>query len=88
MNLFKTSKLLSPPLQGLDCCSDYSITFHYIKPKEMYALEFLLYHLKKPYGVQESHPDQPKQLTWDEVLERNQLDFNEITENQVFKKFV
>ena len=28
------------------CCSDTSISFHYISPQMMYVLHFLVYHLK------------------------------------------
>ena len=36
--------------QGVDAISDYPITFHYAKPKEMYMLAYFTYHLKV-YGV-------------------------------------
>lgn len=36
--------------QGLGCCSDYSISFHYMSPSDMYLMDYLLYHLK-PYGL-------------------------------------
>lgn len=36
--------------QGLDCCSDYAITFHDTSPNQMYILDYLIYHLK-PYGI-------------------------------------
>ena len=36
--------------QGLDCCSDYAITFHYVPPNMMYVFEYLVYHLK-PFGI-------------------------------------
>ena len=31
---------------GLDCCSNRSISFHYITPQEMYALEYLIYRIR------------------------------------------
>ncbi|XP_071966235.1 glycoprotein-N-acetylgalactosamine 3-beta-galactosyltransferase 1-like [Antedon mediterranea] len=39
-----------PSTEGLDCCSDNSISFHYISPQSMYLMEYLVYHMK-PFGV-------------------------------------
>ncbi|CAG9862134.1 unnamed protein product [Phyllotreta striolata] len=36
--------------QGMECCSDTAISFHYIGPHMMYEMEYLIYHLK-PFGI-------------------------------------
>ena len=32
--------------QGRNCCSPHAISFHHVKPKMMYAMDFLIYSLK------------------------------------------
>ncbi|XP_026327583.1 glycoprotein-N-acetylgalactosamine 3-beta-galactosyltransferase 1-like [Hyposmocoma kahamanoa] len=50
-----------PSQYGVDCCSDYSISFHYQSPADMYTMEFLIYKLR-PFGIQYSSGRLPKIL--------------------------
>ena len=45
---------LSYFFQGTESISDYAISFHYVPPQKMYALEFYIYHLR-PYGIESGH---------------------------------
>ncbi|XP_060086206.1 glycoprotein-N-acetylgalactosamine 3-beta-galactosyltransferase 1-like [Ylistrum balloti] len=42
--------------KGTESISDYAISFHYVPPQKMYALEFYIYHLR-PYGLESGHQD-------------------------------
>jgi glycoprotein-N-acetylgalactosamine 3-beta-galactosyltransferase len=35
---------------GINYCSDTVVSFHYIPPKKLYELEYLIYHAR-PYGI-------------------------------------
>ncbi|XP_053609624.1 glycoprotein-N-acetylgalactosamine 3-beta-galactosyltransferase 1-like [Plodia interpunctella] len=43
-------RIYYPPNTGRDCCSEYTISFHYIDNNMMYMLEYFVYHLR-PYGI-------------------------------------
>lgn len=42
--------------KGTESISDYAVSFHYVPPNKMYALEFYIYHLR-PYGIETGHQD-------------------------------
>ncbi|XP_037809511.1 glycoprotein-N-acetylgalactosamine 3-beta-galactosyltransferase 1 isoform X1 [Lucilia sericata] len=47
--------------EGLDCCSDYAISFHYVTPNQMYVYDYLIYHLR-PYGLINAPEPLPEKL--------------------------
>ncbi|XP_054767715.2 glycoprotein-N-acetylgalactosamine 3-beta-galactosyltransferase 1-like [Lytechinus pictus] len=50
-NFWYWNYIYYPRNEGYEgCCSDYSVTFHYIPPAALYNLEYLVYHLR-PFGV-------------------------------------
>ncbi|KAL5279070.1 C1GALT1.2 family protein [Megaselia abdita] len=48
-----------PTDDGRNCCSDRTISFHYISPQFMYTMEFLIYELK-PFGLKDDEDVLPK----------------------------
>ncbi|CAO1369060.1 unnamed protein product [Diamesa hyperborea] len=55
---------------SLDCCSDSVAGLHYIDPKEMYMLDYLIYHVN-PYGVEQHDDKKPPKLPLAEILRRS-----------------
>ncbi|CAG0902939.1 unnamed protein product [Darwinula stevensoni] len=39
-----------PHRRGLGCCSHTAVSFHYVKPEELYEYDYFIYKLR-PYGV-------------------------------------
>lgn len=58
--------------EGLNCCSKYTISFHYIRPRTLYTLYFLEYRLK-PYGIEYRHPP-PQKRRFSDVIRELEMD--------------
>lgn len=53
--------------EGLDCCSDNAISFHYVSPNQMYELDYLIYHLR-PYGIVFQPQPLPQKQTLEQLI--------------------
>lgn len=56
-------------VEGLDCCSNYSIAFHEIQPKYQYSLYFLTYGVQA-YGIERRFPPPPIAKAFSDITER------------------
>lgn len=52
--------------EGLDCCSNYSIGFHYVNPRYQYTMYYLTYRLQ-PFGIKRRFSPPPKKKVFSEV---------------------
>lgn len=52
--------------EGLDCCSNYTISFHYMNPRKQYTIYYLTYRLLA-YGIKRRFPKQPKKYDFSKV---------------------
>lgn len=81
--------------EGLDCCSNHTVAFHYIYPTKMYAMFYLSYHLK-PYGIQHRYPPSPQMHNANTMLKTLEMErmntsyrgFNASYYAKIYKKLI
>lgn len=56
-----------PDDEGLDCCSNLTISFHYVPPDEMYLMDYLAYNLQA-YGVRHRYEPMPEKTNFTAVV--------------------
>lgn len=58
---------------GLGCCSDTFISFTTSPPKEIYFMEFAIYHLH-PFGIEKNLTETlPRKLSLDEIIKASDV---------------
>ncbi|SPP82411.1 glycoprotein-N-acetylgalactosamine 3-beta-galactosyltransferase 1 [Drosophila guanche] len=61
---------------GFNCCSNYSVAFHYASPERMYLYEFLLYHLRVFGRPEPSEHGNRQHFTSSDLMRRFPLEDN------------
>lgn len=60
----------------LSCCSDTSIGFHYVKPEEMYYLDYLIYNVH-PFGVNQNLTEKlPEKISMHRIIKNSEVESN------------
>lgn len=62
------SRIYYPTDEGLDCCSNYTISFHYIHPDVMYMMEYVIFYLQA-YGLRHVYDPMPQKKNFTTVVQ-------------------
>lgn len=65
---YTRSQYYFSPSPGTQCCSETSVQYHYINPKEMFALEYFIYNLQLFGLVDEKDDELPRKKTLEEII--------------------
>lgn len=58
-------------IYGLDCCSNYTVSTHYIQPQNLYTLYFLAYKLQV-VGIRRNFPPPARPVYFEDILKANE----------------
>jgi glycoprotein-N-acetylgalactosamine 3-beta-galactosyltransferase len=72
--------------EGMNCCSDNAISFHYVSPNHMYVLEYLIYHVQ-PYGLITNLKPLPKKISFGESQPEVDKKSNDLTRTENVDNF-
>ncbi|XP_068151030.1 glycoprotein-N-acetylgalactosamine 3-beta-galactosyltransferase 1-like isoform X2 [Drosophila tropicalis] len=71
--------------EGLGCCSDNAISFHYVSPNQMYVLDYHIYHLW-PYGIIKAPDPLPNKLAVGQLMPTPKVSLTEQSTDEASSK--